>query len=68
MNQFNRQNPAQWLNNLAQKKGPGPVKCMGMGRGAMKNNMMMDLGLGMPMGAARMPMWNQVLNTILYCF
>lgn len=63
MNQFNRQNPAQWLNNLAQKKGPpGPVKCMGMGRGAMKNNMMMDLGLGMPMGAARMPMWNQGNN------
>uniref|UniRef100_A0A1B6CK17 B-cell lymphoma 9 beta-catenin binding domain-containing protein n=1 Tax=Clastoptera arizonana TaxID=38151 RepID=A0A1B6CK17_9HEMI len=62
MTQFNRQNPAQWLNNLAQikqKVGPGAMKCLGMGRGTMKNNVMMDVGLGgIGMGQPRMPMWN----------
>ncbi|XP_054279987.1 protein BCL9 homolog isoform X1 [Macrosteles quadrilineatus] len=63
MTQFNRQNPAQWLNNLAQmkqKSAPGGIKCQGMGRG-MKNNLMMDVGLGM---GNRMPLWNQGPNAM----
>lgn len=64
MAQFNRQNPAQWLNNLAQmkqKNAPGGLaKCQGMGRG-MKTNIMDNMGMGgMP---NRMPLWNnQVLD------
>ncbi|RZF33275.1 hypothetical protein LSTR_LSTR007620 [Laodelphax striatellus] len=60
-NQFNRQNPAQWLNNLAQMKQKGQAKCMGLNRAVKPSNMMMDVGHpGMPgMHVNRMPMWNQ---------
>lgn len=63
MAQFNRQNPAQWLNNLAQmkqKSAPGGVKCPGLGRG-LKSNLMMEVGLGNVGGGNRMPSWNQVI-------
>lgn len=69
MAQFNRQNPAQWLNNLAQmkqKSAPGAVKCPGLGRG-LKSNLMMDVGLGnVGGGGNRMPLWNQVILIFIF--
>lgn len=56
MTQFNRQNPAQWLNSLAQMKqkaGPGVLK--GLNPGGVQG----DMGAN-PNSGGGMGMWNQV--------
>lgn len=56
MTQFSRQNPAQWLNSLAQMKqkaGPGVLK--GLNPGAVQG----DMGAN-PNSGGGMGMWNQV--------
>lgn len=70
INQFHRQNPAQWLNNLAQMKQksvPNANRC-GVGRGGFRNPMpmgpdMMNHGAGVPPAGMnmppRLPMWSQ---------
>lgn len=61
LNQFNRQNSALWLNNLAQMKQKGGMRVGGMGRGGFKNMMPDNQGPG------NMPMWNQVISQIIFC-